>query len=98
MHRKAFRKIYGETIGECQRRLRLNKAESLLRKRDISLVNVALECGFANQAHLSRSFKCAFGSTLARYRADQKSDNEPPQKMLTLSRNDRVVRPVEMSV
>ena len=66
---KAFKKSYGETIGECQRRLRLNKAESLLRKRDMSLADVAMECGFANQAHLSRSFKCASGSTPARYRA-----------------------------
>ena len=68
---KAFRKAYGETIGECQRRLRLSKAESLLRRRNVSLADIALECGFSNQAHFSRSFKCAFGTTPSVYRAER---------------------------
>jgi AraC family transcriptional regulator len=65
---KAFRKAYGETIGECQRRFRLSKAQSLLRTRRLSLADVALECGYSSQSHFSRSFRCAFGTTPARYR------------------------------
>ncbi len=68
---KAFRKAYGETIGECQRRIRLSKAESLLRKRNVALADVALQCGFANQSHFSRSFKCAFGTTPSLYRSER---------------------------
>ena len=34
-----------------------------------SLVEVAIEAGFADQAHFSRMFKAAFGITPARYRA-----------------------------
>ena len=34
-----------------------------------SLADVALTAGFADQAHLSRMFKYAFGVTPARYRA-----------------------------
>ena len=34
-----------------------------------SLVEVALEAGFADQAHFSRMFKATFGITPARYRA-----------------------------
>lgn len=68
---KAFRKAYGETIGECQRRLRLRKAESLIHKRNIALADIALQCGFANQSHFSRSFKCAFGTTPSCYRAER---------------------------
>ncbi len=68
---KAFRKAYGETIGDCQRRLRLEKARQQLCKGRTRLAEVALECGFANQAHFSRSFKAAFGTTPARYRADR---------------------------
>ena len=68
---KAFRKAYGETIGECQRRLRLSKAESLLRKRNVALADIALQCGFSNQSHFSRSFKCAFGTTPSVYRAER---------------------------
>lgn len=44
---KAFRKTYGETIGECQRRLRLSKAEALLRKRNVALAEIA--CSAASQ-------------------------------------------------
>ena len=47
---KAFRKAYGETIGDCQRRFRLEKARHLLCKGGMPLAEVALECGFANQA------------------------------------------------
>ncbi len=68
---KAFRKAYGETVGECQRRLRLSKAELLLRKRNVALADVALQCGFSNQSHFSRSFKCAFGTTPSLYRAER---------------------------
>lgn len=67
---KAFRKAYGETIGNYQRRLRLQKAERLLCKRRMPLAEVALECGFANQSHFSRTFKIAFGMTPTRYRVD----------------------------
>ena len=68
---KAFRKAYGETIGECQRRLRLSKAESLLRTRNVALAEIALQCGFSSQSHLSRSFKCAYGITPSLYRAER---------------------------
>ena len=68
---KAFRKAYGETIGEYQRRLRMSKAESLLRKRNVALADVALQCGFSNQSHFSRSFRCAFGITPSLYRAER---------------------------
>ena len=34
-----------------------------------SLVEVAIEAGFADQAHFSRMFKATFGITPARYRA-----------------------------
>ena len=69
---KAFRKAYGETIGDCQRRFRLEKARHLLCKGGMPLAEVALECGFANQAHFSRTFKAAFGSTPTRYRAERR--------------------------
>ena len=68
---KAFRKTYGETIGECQRRLRLSKAEALLRKRNVALAEIALRCGFSNQSHFSRSFKYEFGTTPSLYRAER---------------------------
>ena len=47
---------------------RLDFARKLL-AQGRSLVGVALEAGFADQAHFSRMFKATFGITPARYRA-----------------------------
>jgi AraC family transcriptional regulator len=66
---KSFRKHFGETVGEFQRRLRLRKAETMLAKEDISLLDITFECGFSSQAHFSRSFKSAFGITPSQYRS-----------------------------
>ena len=68
---KAFQRTYGETIGQYQRRLRLRKAAGLLQKQNMPLAEIALESGFANQAHLSRSFRCAFGMTPTQYRTQK---------------------------
>jgi AraC-like DNA-binding protein len=49
--------------------------EQLTRGR--GLAQVAIEAGFADQAHFSRLFKAAFGITPARYRALRASANYP---------------------
>jgi AraC family transcriptional regulator len=65
---KAFRRHFGETIGQHQRRLRLQKAQMLLAQEHLSLIDITFECGFTNQAHFSRSFKAAFGTNPSEYR------------------------------
>jgi len=47
---------------------RLDFTRELL-AQDRSPVEVALEAGFADQAHFTRIFKATFGITPARYRA-----------------------------
>jgi len=47
---------------------RLDLARKLL-AQNRSLIEVALEAGFVDQAHFSRLFKATFGITPARYRA-----------------------------
>jgi AraC-like DNA-binding protein len=44
-----------------------------------SLVEVALETGFADQAHFSRLFKATFGITPARYRALSVPERSRPE-------------------
>jgi AraC family transcriptional regulator len=68
---REFRRHFGQTIGEYQRDLRLKRAEVLLRRRDISLTDVALESGFCSHSHLSRSFKNAYGITPSRFRSER---------------------------
>ncbi len=47
------------------RRLQLAK-ESIKKKK--SLADAAMDAGFADQSHLSRRFKAAYGITLNQYR------------------------------
>jgi AraC family transcriptional regulator len=65
----AFRRVYHRTIGEEQRRLRIEFATGRLSEPDTSLADIALEAGFSDQAHFCRAFKDTTGMTPARYRA-----------------------------
>ena len=47
---------------------RLNRARHLLRQGETPAI-AAAESGFADQSHLSRRFRAAFGATPGRYRA-----------------------------
>ncbi|MFB2981210.1 helix-turn-helix domain-containing protein [Microseira sp. BLCC-F43] len=42
---------------------RVERAKQLLRKSELNLAEIALECGFANQGHLNRHFKRLTGAT-----------------------------------
>lgn len=48
--------------------LRLDKAQTLLRETRISVAEVAFECGFTHQEHLTRLFRRRFHTTPAAYR------------------------------
>jgi AraC family transcriptional regulator len=69
---REFRKLHGCTVGQYVRRLRVEAACAKLAKSDLPLSAIALEIGFASQAHLSRIFKLVTGLTPARYRAASK--------------------------
>ncbi|HYC89101.1 MAG TPA: AraC family transcriptional regulator [Thermoanaerobaculia bacterium] len=66
---RAFRTHVGRTVGEYSRRLRLERACTALRRSDLSLAEVAMEAGFADQSHFSRAFKAHTGMTPGQYRA-----------------------------
>ncbi|MDQ0465317.1 AraC family transcriptional regulator [Caulobacter ginsengisoli] len=65
---RAFRRSYGTSLGEYARRQRLETAARLLRTGAMPLAEIALTCGFHDQAHLSRAFKLAFGQSPAAWR------------------------------
>jgi AraC-like DNA-binding protein len=64
----SFRRAYGETIGDCVRRLRVERARRELEQSDAPIADVALTAGFANQSHLTRTFRKVTGMTPAAYR------------------------------
>ncbi len=68
---RSFRKWIGRSIGEYARTLRLAEARTILRKHPkLSIAQVALQCGYSDQAHMTRSFARTYGTTPARFRMD----------------------------
>jgi len=67
---RAFKQHMGCSVGEYGRQSRVASARTLLVASPLSLVEIAAECGFADQAHFSREFKRLAGSTPLRFRRE----------------------------
>src|SRR5262249_23580181 len=65
---RLFRLAKGESPPQFVRQRRIERAQRLLREDELPLARVALQCGFANQGHLSLAFKRVLGVTPAAYR------------------------------
>jgi AraC family transcriptional regulator len=65
---RAFRRHCGCTPGEFQVALRLAGAAEALRAGKQPIAEIALDCGFADQSHLSRRFRDLYGVAPAAYR------------------------------
>jgi AraC family transcriptional regulator len=65
---RVFRAHYGMSVGAYVRILRLNwAAERLVGSQD-TIPQIALQAGFYDQSHFTRTFKCQFGCTPLAYR------------------------------
>jgi AraC family transcriptional regulator len=67
---RLFRQTTGESPHQFVLRQRIERAQYLLKERDVSLAHVATECGFANQSHFTQVFKRHLGLTPQAYRQD----------------------------
>ena len=65
---KMFRASMGLTPHRYVLQRRVDHAQSLLKQRDISIIDVAAHCGFSSQAHLTQVFREHVGVTPAQYR------------------------------
>jgi AraC family transcriptional regulator len=65
---RAFRRAFGRGIGEYAREQRVRRAASMLASGARPIAEIAQDCGFCDQAHLTRSFKAVLGTTPAAYR------------------------------
>ncbi|WP_374566188.1 helix-turn-helix domain-containing protein [Ideonella sp.] len=65
---RAFRAHVGQTPGEVHRRLRVERAATLLARSTQPLADIAALCGFSDQPHMTRAFKAQLGTTPAAYR------------------------------
>jgi AraC family transcriptional regulator len=58
---RTFRAVFGCTIGEYLRALRMERAARRLNHTDSTVAETAAELGFFDQAHFTREFRAAFG-------------------------------------
>lgn len=66
---RCFRRQYGMLIGEYVRRLRIEWAAKKLVTTDMSLAELAMVTGFADQSEFTRRFRQQLGTTPGRYRS-----------------------------
>lgn len=65
---REFRRFEGCTIGEYIRQLRIDQACRELKDSNQSLAAIAVDAGFADQSHFSKTFKRLVGMTPVEYR------------------------------
>ena len=65
---RTFREHHGTTMGDYLRRLRVERARAQLAATAKPLSQIALEAGFADQAHFTRVFRTIVGATPGAYR------------------------------
>lgn len=74
---RKFQASFGEKPSSYLSRLRLNRAQQMLRQTDAALVSISMECGFSSQAHMTTRFVEHFGITPAKYRARHSRVEKP---------------------
>ncbi len=65
---RSFRRHFSCTLGEYVRKQKIERSLPLLQHTNLSLSQIAQECGFADQSHFSRCFRQLTGFTPGRYR------------------------------
>ncbi|HKR65251.1 MAG TPA: AraC family transcriptional regulator [Thermoanaerobaculia bacterium] len=65
---RGFRAHTGSSVADTLRRLRLDWAADVMLDENRPILDVALDCGYADQSHFTRAFTARFGVPPARYR------------------------------
>lgn len=66
---RIFYSMTGETLFQYIQRIRLEKAARfLIMNQNMSIMDIALECGFSNQSSFAKAFKNYFSVSAAKYR------------------------------
>ena len=65
---RQFKAAFGSPPYAFVMQRRLNRARGLLAKSQMAIKEIAADCGFSDQAHMTRLFRRAFGTPPAEYR------------------------------
>jgi AraC family transcriptional regulator len=70
---RSFKRTFGESPHSFILRSRVTLAAHYMLKTDASLSDIAISCGFSDQAHLSKQFRQAMRQTPAAWRRESRS-------------------------
>jgi len=70
---RMFRAATGDSPHNYLLNLKLERARELLKTPSLSLIEIALECGFSSHSHMSRLFRKSVGVTPSAYRRSLRS-------------------------
>ena len=73
---RLFRRYLNRSPKRYYMELRLAKARNLLMQTDLSVINVALACGFSSPSHFSKCYRAQYGTTPYRERGAHGLDDE----------------------
>jgi len=73
---RAFKRTFGEAPHAFIVRRRLSRANHLMLASDLALSEIALSCGFTDQAHLSKLFRQRNGQSPAAWRRERQAAGE----------------------
>ena len=69
---RLFKQSTGMSPHQYVMQQRIERAKQLLKKADMSIADIALNCGFSSQSHLGKYFRAMTGMTPRKYRQEQK--------------------------
>ena len=73
---RLFRRYLNRSPKRYYMELRLAKARNLLMQTELSVINVALACGFSSPSHFSKCYRAQYGTTPYRERGSHGMDDE----------------------
>ena len=74
---RLFRRYLNRSPKRYYMELRLQKARNLLMQTDLSVINVALACGFASPSHFSKCYRSHYDTTPYRERGTRAGPELP---------------------
>ena len=78
---RLFRRYLNRSPKRYYMELRLQKARNLLMQTDMSVINVALACGFASPSHFSKCYRSHYSTTPYRERGSQGAPGIPAVRL-----------------
>lgn len=85
---RAFKGTFGRTFSSWLILRRLERAQTLMQTTPAPLSVIANDCGFCDQAHLTRLFRRVVGLTPNQWRAKQRGEGASPRALAQVRRRD----------